>query len=383
MGKGVTTSFDIIDGQQRLTALRDFAAGKFQLLETSEDSKLRLPKSLCGQDAPWAGKFYDGLSTDLRRKFLDTELTVFEISSAQDDEVRDLFIRLQSGTALTRQQVRDAWPGNMADYIVKLAGKFNSQPRLKLFGDIDKRGQGNQEEDDEQKDPHVGDRQTCAQLLKIFLERAGDPYAFPSTSARDLDDLYREQTAFDENGEAAKSFVEILEAVGRVFEHAKQLRDRQTRKKKKLTRLDVTVVMMHIQDLKRNPQIKMDRRLIEQLADKVITGQKLENKDKPVGKRVRGAVLKDYYRWWREDVCKNEPLGTRLDKRRKFSDEQKTEIYDRDDRKCSICSEKLDFNEAEFDHYPVPWRDGGRTEINNGRLVCSPCHPRGRPNAED
>lgn len=306
-------------------------------------------------------------------------MTVFEIApDAHPDEIRDLFIRLQSGTALTRQQIRDAWPGNLGPFIEKLAGKLNKPPRLKLFGAIDKRGQGNQ--DEEQRDPHVVDRQTCAQLLKIFLERANDPYAWPSVSANESDDLYRQRTDFDENGETAKRFVEVLQTVGGVFDLAQQGRDNNQKKdRKKFTRLDVTVVMMHIQDLMRNPQVKVDRRLVEQFAERVREAREQEWSNKPSGKRVRGAVLEEYYRWWREDVCEGKSLGTRLDKNRTFNDQQKAEIFKRQDGKCAIGGEQVFPDEAEYDHYPVPWRDGGKTEVNNGRLVCRSCHPRGRP----
>ncbi|HYS21701.1 MAG TPA: DUF262 domain-containing protein, partial [Gemmatimonadales bacterium] len=44
--------YEIVDGQQRLMALRDFAAGKFGLLSVDEKSKLRLPKGVRARPAP-------------------------------------------------------------------------------------------------------------------------------------------------------------------------------------------------------------------------------------------------------------------------------------------------------------------------------------------
>ena len=46
------TKYEIVDGQQRLSALRDFVAGKFACMEVGEHSKLRLPKSVRESPAP-------------------------------------------------------------------------------------------------------------------------------------------------------------------------------------------------------------------------------------------------------------------------------------------------------------------------------------------
>jgi hypothetical protein len=85
--------FEIVDGQQRLIAMRDFKEGKIRLLEMGDNSKLRLPRSVRQKPAPWAGKFYTELGEELKKQFDDFELTVFEIGAAAlPDEVRDLFI---------------------------------------------------------------------------------------------------------------------------------------------------------------------------------------------------------------------------------------------------------------------------------------------------
>lgn len=68
------------------------------------------------------------LSQDLRNTFNESKLPVYEIRSASNEEVRNLFIRLQGGTPLQPQQVRDAWPGDVARFIVSLAGKKLQKP---------------------------------------------------------------------------------------------------------------------------------------------------------------------------------------------------------------------------------------------------------------
>ncbi|MFO0836984.1 MAG: DUF262 domain-containing protein [Phycisphaerae bacterium] len=369
-----TRKHEIVDGQQRLIALRDFAAGNFALLDVTEESKLRIPRSIRAMKAPWAGKFVTDLGTELKQRFDLAVMTVFEVAAdAHPDEIRDLFIRLQSGTALSRQQIRDAWPGNLGPFIERLAGKLDKQPSHRLFGLIDKRGQ--RIEDEEQRDLHVVDRQTCAQLLKVFLARTHDPYAYPSISANELDAMYHEYTDFDVNGSAAERFRDILTTAADVFAQVKA----ELGNKAKFRRLDVTAVMMYIQDVTKSDGAKFNRKAIDELAQCVVRSDDIV--DKPYGKRTTASTLRRYYSWWRENVCKD--VAVRFDNRRTFDKAQQFAIYNRDHGKCGICGEAVADDEAEYDHYPIPHRDGGLTEIENGRLVHGRCHPRGRPPVEE
>lgn len=361
--------FEIVDGQQRLTAFRDFIGGKYKLFEVTERSKLRLPKSVREMPAPWAGKFYTDLPTELQRQLTSTELPVFQIAAdAHPDEVRDLFIRLQSGTALSRQQIRDAWPGSLGPFIERLAGKLDRQPSHRLFAIVDKRGHRSEEEG--QRDYHVGDRQTCAQLLKIFLARERDPHVYPSVSANELDAMYHEFTDFDPNGAGAQRFKQLLEWTAGVFEKVKAARGN----KAKFRRLEVTAVMMYMQDITKSNAVSVNQRLLDEIANHILQDPIVQA---PAGKSTAGSTLEKYYIWWREHVCKD--VGIRLDSRRVFSEEQKLEIRTRDVGKCRICGQDVLDDEEDYDHYPVPYIDGGRTEVENGRLVHRACHPRGRP----
>lgn len=362
--------FEVVDGQQRLTALRAFKDGKFKLLATDDKSKLRIPKSIRTTSAPWAGKYFAELSPDLRKQFESIQITVFQIGPTQNpDEIRDLFIRLQSGTALSRQQIRDAWPGNLGPFIERLAGKLDKHASHKLFTVVDKRGQRSEEEE-QRRDYHVADRQTCAQLLQIFTARERDPYVYPSVSANELDALYHEQTDFDDSGNLAIRFKEALSTAGSVFEKAKS----KLGKKTKFRRLDITVTMMYIQDISKGDRVKFDKNAIEALAKHVLKIHKQKTQN---GKTTASSTLQHYYDWWRDQITKD--IVVRLDPKRAFSPEQQKQIRKRDGDKCAICGDKVPEDEAEYDHYPIPYRDGGSTLPENGRLLHGKCHPRGRP----
>lgn len=365
-----TKKFEIVDGQQRLTALRDYRGGKFKLLEIGDKSKLRIPRSIQANSAPWAGKLFNDLPAELQSKFEMAKITVFEVGpEAQPDEVRDLFIRLQSGTALSRQQIRDAWPGNLGPFVEQLAGKLDKHPTHNLFRVIDKRGA--RSEDEDQRDYRVADRQACAQLLKIFLARERDPYAFPSVAANELDSLYHEFTDFDSSGPLAERFKCVLSITGDVFEKVKSSLGNRA----KFRRLDVTVAMMYVQDVSKSEGVKIDKKAIDNIATHICQIQ--DREDKPSGKSTSGSTLRTYYDWWRAQMAKD--FVVRLDPDRIFTPEQKSEIYKRGGGKCAICQQVVSDDDGEYDHFPVPHRDGGRTLVENGRLVHKSCHPRGRP----
>ena len=171
LGGQESTRYEIVDGQQSIRALADYHFDKFPLLDAS-DKKLRLPNSLRKLPAPWRKRRFSELDEHLRNELKAKQIDVFVINELVDaDEVRDLFIRLQSGTALSRQQIRDAWPGTVGPFVERLAGKLNCAPAVNLFKQIDRRGTRSDDESDE----YDSDRQFCAQLLCLFLARERDP----------------------------------------------------------------------------------------------------------------------------------------------------------------------------------------------------------------
>jgi hypothetical protein len=124
----------------------------------------------------------------------------------------------------------------------------------------------------------------------------------------------------------------------------------------------------------RNPLRKFGDADIDKLAQRVIDAEGLK---KPIGKSTSGPVLQNYYDWWRENVGKD--FRILLDPRRVFDAPQRKMIWDRAGGNCGVCDKPVSEQDAEYDHYPIPYRDGGPTEVDNGRLVHAGCHERGRP----
>lgn len=108
---------EIIDGQQRITAIQEFFDGKFKLPETLADVNAELP-----------GKYFQDLSTELRR-FVDREL-IFnaDIVKSIDDPknpdhqkvATEIFWRLQQGETLNFMEIAHAKLSSLSrNFIVK------------------------------------------------------------------------------------------------------------------------------------------------------------------------------------------------------------------------------------------------------------------------
>jgi hypothetical protein len=363
LGGNSQTRYEIVDGQQRIRALVEYFADKFPLLEPT-DKKLRLPNSLRSVAAPWSKRRYSELGTEEKGLLDSQQLDAFLITKVADtDEIRDLFIRLQSGTALSRQQIRDAWPGSIGPFVEMMAGKLDRTPSAHLFKLVDKRGQRNEDE----RDRYDADRQFCAQLLCLFLAHERDPLSQQSITADDLDKLYHENTKFDPRGSSALRFKDTLDQTTKAVEEAIK---QAAQTKRKFRKLDVIALFLVISDLLHSPYFKFDRSFYAAAAS-----QLLSDMQNAVGKATSGPTIAEHYKAWQQALATK--VGIRLDPKRLFDEADKKVIWERDKGVCQICKKAISLEEAEFDHYPTPHALGGPTKAENGRVVCKPCHPRG------
>ncbi len=350
---------DVIDGQQRLIALSQFRQDKWALFDVG-DQKVPLPASIRRQVSPWSGKTFSSLPDDLQREFLDVSLSVVLIDQVSGDEVRDLFIRLQAGTPLTSQQVRDAWPGAVGPFIERLAGKGDRQGQYQaLFQAVDRRGQGGRG-DVENQDPALDARQTCAQLLLLLLAKERGR-GYPSLTSAALNDLYHENTGLDEHGREAVLFQELLTQVQTVVQQRPAASGRKTIRKNRVFSLFLFMRLLRFSPV----SIK---HILPDIAALFWSGD--EDDAEPVGRVASSGTLEKHFLWFVEKRM----AGLRAS--RFFSPAQKVEIWNTWEGKCGVCGEALSLGSEEYDHIK-PWVLGGRTSIENGRPVHVGCHARG------
>lgn len=61
-----------------------------------------------------------------------------KIETHDENQARDLFVRLQAGMPLNSQEKRDAWPGQFTDFVLRLGGKADiaRYPGHDFFNDV-------------------------------------------------------------------------------------------------------------------------------------------------------------------------------------------------------------------------------------------------------
>lgn len=362
----VTSTHHVVDGQQRIAALSSYLHDAWPLLDPAQLPGL-FPKAVREAPCPWASKRFSELPTDLQAAITDAPLAVALIDKVDSsDELRDLFIRLQAGTALTRQQVRDAWPGRLGPYIERLGGKLDKSPRYQLFQSVRKT---DNPEDEEHVDQFLEGRQTCAQLLALFFARKTS--AVGSLDAGALDNLYHSQTDFDGDGPDANQFERILEFCEDIL--VRQAPSTTGRRRAKVTKFRVFALFLAILDSDK-AGIRVDRQL-----GKVGTAfwdfywRQVDPVPEPrPGKSTSRVAIAAYFQWFEATVFTRAGLAE-LDTKRHFTEEQKNAIWRQSGGSCAICKGPLERWAANFDHI-VPWVAGGPTEVANGQAVHGGCN---------
>ena len=363
----------IVDGQQRINAVRAFINGDFELLDPKRDEELRFPNFVKDDECPWAGKRFDDLDKELKKQFLDEEVIVYEITAENENRIRDLFIRLQGGVPLNAQEKRDSWPGDFTEFVLIAGGKTGMDkwygwPFFKEMMRVP----------DETRR-----RQLVAMCYMLFHTNRHEQRVVDAKS-KNVDDFYRKNIDFDKRGEDAIRFKTICDKLANIFKgHPTRLPAHHTIH----LILFMDEVMDMAVDLRGIPQGLTDFALNCDNARKAFE-EKRESPDKEYNDnyvaytRAGSDNATSIQRRHVFFVEKMEGLAKIKfkDPERAFDSLHKKVAYYRDNRHCQVCKmkgEKLEvvrFDEAEF-HHIVPHVDGGPTTIDNCATVHKDCHP--------
>ncbi|WP_257253701.1 MULTISPECIES: HNH endonuclease [unclassified Endozoicomonas] len=60
---------------------------------------------------------------------------------------------------------------------------------------------------------------------------------------------------------------------------------------------------------------------------------------------------------------------------RAFTNSQKYTLYEGQKGICNQCEESFNTDQMEADHI-TPWSEGGKTELENGQVLCRECNRR-------
>lgn len=116
---------DVVDGQQRLRTIVDFEAGKFVLGARAGD---------------FAGSRYGDLDPDLKDRFLAYKLTCEQLINASDDDVLEVFVRINSyAVPVNEPELRNArFETEFSDLVKSLAKSLTPVWHLGVLSNRDR-----------------------------------------------------------------------------------------------------------------------------------------------------------------------------------------------------------------------------------------------------
>lgn len=353
---------EVVDGQQRMRAIRDFYEGK---LVMPEDSVIKVLQ----------GKTYPELTPKRKNFFKQFKLSTATIPLNAQVSKYELFRRLnQNPTTLSDQELRNAaFHGRYLDLLVEKAQGAAGLMRIT-----------------ESNYKRMKDVEFLTRL--VAFERRG-PGAFPN---KRLAQFLNEEMDF-----GAKESVEVAaKRIGRVMRALERAQnafeDRRFRPfritddsndgewatalNRPLMEVQVYALLDH-SAYGFKDAASFDKALIKNRLDLIENARRLhvlnERFNDTLQRGTTGKPNVEYrFERYREMVRYTFSSISEGTKRRFFTRQQKQNIWDAtapEDRVCPECSKRLIFENVEVDHIK-PWTEGGETTENNGQLIHPACN---------
>lgn len=360
---------EIIDGQQRINALFKFGEGALKLFDPIKDDKTaRFPNFIKLAPCTWSHCDYLSLSDDLKKKFNETKIFVVKITTDNEDEARDLFIRLQAGLPLNAQEKRDAWPGGYTDFVLKFGGKkeITRYPGHDFFQKL------------------IGvpssDRGTvrtlCAQIGMLYFEEAHNGN-WQDIGTQPIDDYYYRNLGFDINSPRVTHFAKLLDLLVELL---------NGKIGPKLKVHEAIHLVMLADSLSEDYTRSWQDNLLKAFED--FRAKSLIDKKNKSGdywyyygiytqtQATNASSIAQRHKFFREKMF---PILSPVlkDPTRGYGQMEREIIYYRDSKKCAVCDFEIKWPELEI-HHVNEHQHGGQTTMENGVPVHKVCHPKGQ-----
>lgn len=330
--------YEVIDGQQRMRAIWDFLNNLLPLSGEAEEIEIR------GKIYEASEKLYEELESTIKTDRIHRyNLNVVIVSDATEDEIADLFYRLNNGKPLNPAEVRNSMPGKMTVAIRELS-KHSFFAKTTF------------------NNTRFAYDQICAQMMMLELNTG-----LASTTDRTLSKMYDNYKNLVPP-KAVENLKKTLDVLDKIFpEKSRLLNKAQTIN----LYLVVSYLLRTTTFAKKFQKSFLDWYLETEPGRQKYDEYKLymknaTNSRSSIEGRFKMLILNLYERF--EDI---EIIG--LDSKRSFDEREKTQIFARDKGFCRICSKKVTEHSWHADHIK-PWIKGGKTEISNGQLLCIRCN---------
>ena len=380
----------IVDGQQRLASIVAYCQNEFSL----PDPKRARPGTIVPVDPSnlpaWVGKKFQELDQEDRERLLIHELLVVEIT-AEKNEVRDLFIRLQAGTPLTAQEKRDAWPGDFTNFVIQHAGKPGhrlSQPKP-FFNQFRKSAKRLTVADGEHYvDGHAEMRKFFAGLAMTIMLRERLEIDFVDIKGKTINDYYLDNLDLPHDDLGAMRVVQLLDRIVDIPKFA-SLKEGGPMTFQMAFHFAVLVDALD----QGNYTNEWKQSIVEAfLAFKQeVAASRLHHREtreslphyERFGRLLSGSgsdtaeVIRIRHAFLLSEIYSKVRILTR-DPNRGFDSLEREVIWNRDRGQCQNpdCNRpdrRVAFREVTI-HHIIEHSTGGRTTLRNGILICPECH---------
>jgi hypothetical protein len=347
--------YAIVDGKQRLDAIWGFLTSTFPLADDFKaiDTQGRPP--LLG------GSYFKDLHPDWQDLFKGRALDVVLVQNAEEEDIEELFSRLNNGEPLNAAEKRNAMGGRMCTLIREVAEKpffeylpygNNRYQHLELAAKLLLL---------EQTEAAGGP--ALADLKKKFLDKlVADNKSLPDASAQGLSKRLDSQLGlmtriFDKKDPllAKQAYPPLYyiwtKLMNKEYAHKslyswlhKFLEDFQAERTANLEKPEDD----------RDPALLEFDRLMQQGTNDIGS---LE---------TRVSILRRYF-------LQSYPEVSIRDRNRAFSDEERFAIWILGGKQCAECKKELDLADMHADH-ELQWAFGGETTLKNARSLCASCN---------
>lgn len=359
---------EIIDGQQRINALYAFGEGAFKLFDpVADDKQARFPNFIKKKPCPWGRADFLSLDSELKTRFLDTPINVVKVTTDDEDEARDLFIRLQAGLPLNAQEKRDAWPGGLTQLVLQLAGKSGivRYPGHEFFKTFVK-----------PKSTDRGEvRQLCAQLCMLVFERA-ETGGFMDIGTPEIDDYYYRNLDFQLTDPRVTRISRVLDQAVQIF--AGEL----TPKFKGHETIHIVLLVDSLMRDYSKTWIPKFHEAYDGFKEQVAMQKKAKSGDYwyeygslTQTQSAQARTIQRRHAFFAKHMF-DALAPTPLDSTRIYGEVEREILYYRQSKKCAVCSTDLKWSELEV-HHVEEHHIGGKTVLENGAIVHKACHPKG------
>lgn len=337
--------YEIVDGQQRLRAVIEFLDNRFPLSEDTDPvNGIKVAK-----------KYFQDLDTPIQLQLMAISLDIVILNTAYtDDDIDEMFLRLQNGTPLNAAEKRRAISGNIG----KIVQGLSKHKVFSLVGYSNKR---------------YAYEDTVAKTLHQLLMGAGTLTDIRPVSIKRTYENYKTLATSDK---AVIKLKKAYEFINKAF------RGKPNPKFKKYAMISLAYMltdMLEHYDLSNYPAKFADGFLgfeKHRIANENLSEESQDSELAAFTDAARADSIQDLkyrHEMYRNMVLKDIPELALKDGVRAFTREQRLLIYLKYDGKCASCGKECDQDDYHVDHIK-PHSKGGATSIKNGQLLCPTCN---------